>query len=128
MSCTFALYIFRGQGIKSLSLVAKTCREKGFLIPVLKKIVDEDNIDTGYEGATVMEPIIGFHKKPIPVLDFNSLYPSSIISMNVSFETFLCSSQEYDNLGGYIYNDIYYKDSKNEQIHCRFAKKMENLE
>ena len=112
---------FRGQGIKSLSLVSKTCREKGFLIPVLKKLV-EDESNMGYEGATVMDPIIGFHKNPIPVLDFNSLYPSSIIAMNISFETFL-SSNEYDNIQGYTYNDIYYNDNNDKKIHCRFAKK-----
>jgi len=111
---------FRGQGIKSLSLVAKYCREKGFLIPTLKKIVDEEN--TGYEGATVMDPKIGFHQIPICVLDFNSLYPSSIIMENVSHEMIVLSA-EYDNLPTYTYNDVYYTDSNQEQVHCRYAKK-----
>jgi len=111
---------FRGQGIKALSLVAKYCRQKGFLMPVLKKIEDEDN--TGYEGATVMEPDINFHKKPIPVLDFNSLYPSSIISKNVSHEMFV-QSPEYDNMPNYTYYDVSYTDNNNNQIKCRYAKK-----
>ena len=112
---------FRGQGIKSLSLVAKYCREKGFLIPLLKK-PDTDIENTGYEGATVMDPIIGFHRKPIAVLDYNSLYPSSIIMNNVSHEMFV-SSPEYDNLPSYTYYDVYYTNADKEQVKCRYAKK-----
>jgi DNA polymerase elongation subunit (family B) len=112
---------FRGQGIKSLSLVAKYCREKGFLIPVLKKL-ESDEENTGYEGATVMDPIIGFHKKAVTVLDYSSLYPSSIIMNNLSHEMFVRDA-EYDNLPNYTYNDVYYTDSNGEQVHCRFAKK-----
>jgi DNA polymerase elongation subunit (family B) len=80
-------YIFlRGQGIKCLSLVSKECRKKQYLIPTMRK--KEDDIENeGFEGAIVFEPEIGFHKTPITVLDFNSLYPSSIIARNVSHET-----------------------------------------
>jgi len=35
---------FRGQGIKSLSLVAKTCRKEGYLIPVMKKDSSDENL------------------------------------------------------------------------------------
>jgi DNA polymerase elongation subunit (family B) len=115
---------FRGQGIKSLSLVAKFCRSEGYLIPVMKKQSDEELENCGYDGATVFEPEIGFHRKPIPVLDYNSLYPSSIISKNVSHET-LVTSPEYDNLPGYIYYDVNYNNHDGTQTHCRYAKKVD---
>jgi DNA polymerase elongation subunit (family B) len=115
---------FRGQGIKSLSLVAKFCRAEGYIIPTIKKDPELDITNIGYEGATVFEPEIGFHRKPIPVLDYNSLYPSSIISKNVSHET-LITSHEYDNLPGYIYYDVYYNNHNGSQSHCRYAKKID---
>jgi len=97
-------YIFlRGQGIKSLSLVSKECRKKQYLIPTMKK--KEDDIeDEGFEGAIVFEPEIGFHKTPITVLDFNSLYPSSIIARNVSHETLrhpLLNTEEINKIINY---------------------------
>ncbi len=113
--------ILRGQGVKCLSLVAKFCRREGYLIPVMK-VQEESTENVGYEGATVFEPETGFHRKPIPVLDFNSLYPSSIISKNVSHET-LVVSPEYDNLPNYTYYDVNYNSHDGSVIHCRYAKK-----
>ena len=127
--CSVPLYyiFFRGQGIKCLSLVAKQCRLKDIVIPVLKK--KDDDEDASFEGAVVFEPKKGFYKKPIPVLDYNSLYPSSIISKNVSHEM-LVIDPKYDNLPDYIYYDVEYNSQKNvddntlnnEIIKCRFAK------
>ncbi|MFM7982475.1 MAG: DNA polymerase domain-containing protein [Candidatus Fonsibacter sp.] len=57
----------------------------------------------------VFEPVIGFHQSPILVMDYNSLYPSSIISRNVSHET-LVTSPEYDNLPNYRYYDVTYRN------------------
>jgi DNA polymerase elongation subunit (family B) len=113
---------FRGQGIKSLSLIAKFCLKNNYLIPVMEysdKL--KDNQDNSFEGATVFEPVIGFHKKPIVVLDYNSLYPSSIISKNISHET-LVTDSKYDDLPDYIYYDVYY-DNNDTKICCRYAKK-----
>lgn len=109
---------FRGQGIKSLSLVAKFCRKNNYLIPVMKK---PDEPDDGYEGATVFEPKIGFHRKPVPVMDYNSLYPSEIIATNISHETYV-STPEYDNLPNYTYYNRTYVKHDGSQVHCRFAK------
>jgi DNA polymerase elongation subunit (family B) len=111
---------FRGQGIKSLSLVAKYCRNEGYLIPIPAKIT-EDSEDVGYEGATVLDPDIKFHQTPIPVMDYNSLYPSSMISSNISHET-LVTLPEYDNLPSYVYNNVTYNNSDGSQTTCRFAK------
>jgi DNA polymerase elongation subunit (family B) len=77
----FSYLFLRGQGIKIFSLVAKFCREENFLI----KDLSIDDIDkNSYEGAIVFVPEPGIYFEPIVVMDYNSLYPSSIISKNVS--------------------------------------------
>lgn len=112
-------YIFlRGQGIKITSLVAKFCREKNYLMPVL-----ENKKDQGYEGAIVFPPDIGFYEDPIAVLDYASLYPSSMIHRNLSHEMFVDIGGEYDNLSDYIYRNITFTNSDKTETTCRFAKK-----
>jgi DNA polymerase delta subunit 1 len=46
---------------------------------------DEDPLKRrpDYQGATVIEPMSGFYKSPVSVLDFESLYPSIIIYFNL---------------------------------------------
>jgi DNA polymerase elongation subunit (family B) len=121
-SVPMSFLIFRGQGIKLTSYVAKKCKEKGVLMPV----IDKGSKDDGYEGAIVLEPKCGLYlDSPVPVGDFASLYPSSMLSEN------LCPSSKvwtkiydmannliaetgqkdsgqyvYDNLPGYEYVDI----------------------
>jgi DNA polymerase elongation subunit (family B) len=144
----------RGQGVKIFSLVAKKCREKNHIIPVLKKKfkpdenTEKDNIekqieniekyfnkkynndeededdedDTGYEGATVFEPKTGVHLEPIPVLDYSSLYPNSMRLRNLSHEM-LVNDDKYNNMKGYIYHKITYKNSDNTFTECTFAEK-----
>ena len=95
-------YLFmRGQGIKIFSLVAKECRAKQYLIPVLKSTYTskekiEGAADTappdedGYEGAIVLPPQEGMYlEDPITVLDYSSLYPSSMISRNLSHDSYV---------------------------------------
>lgn len=104
-------YIFmRGQGIKIFSLVAKECREADFIIPTLNSYSDdkENENDEGYEGATVLTPVVGIYiDNPIAVLDYASLYPSSMISENLSHDTIILN-EKYDNLPGYEYLNIEY--------------------
>jgi DNA polymerase elongation subunit (family B) len=78
-------YLFlRGQGIKIYSLVVKQCRDEGFLIKELTK----DDIDTnGYEGAIVFVPEPGIYFEPVAVMDYASLYPSSMIAENISHDS-----------------------------------------
>ena len=83
---------------------------------------DDEGDNLGYEGATVFEPITGVHYNPIYVLDFSSLYPSVMILRNLSHEMFVNDSK-FDNLKGYIYHDIEYKNSDNTLTKCRFAEK-----
>ena len=79
-SVPMSFLIFRGQGIKLTSYVAKKCRENGVLMPVINK----GSKDDGYEGAIVLEPKCGLYlDTPIAVGDFASLYPSSMLSENL---------------------------------------------
>jgi DNA polymerase elongation subunit (family B) len=103
-------YIFmRGQGIKIFSLVAKECRNDDLLIPTISKAYDATNEDEdGYEGAIVLEPKEGIYiDDPVSVLDYASLYPSSMISENLSHDKIVLDPK-YDNLPGVTYNSITY--------------------
>ena len=114
-------YIFlRGQGVKIESLMFKYCYERGQCIMVLPSAkVDGET----YEGAIVLDPTPGFYTAPVGVADFASLYPSTIISENISHDTLVWvkdyndkgellahvwGSDEYDNLEGQRYTDIEY--------------------
>ena len=131
-------YLFlRGQGVKIFSLVSKKCREKNFLIPVLRRKKKDANGDEDetYEGATVITPKPDVYLSPIGVLDYSSLYPNSMRERNLSQECYV-NDKKYDNLPGYIYHDVYIvmKDKKGKIIrnidgtaqkeHHRFAQEI----
>lgn len=44
-----------------------------------------------YTGAIVMEPMIGYHRRPTATLDYKSLYPSEIIENNLCTSTWIHS-------------------------------------
>ena len=68
--------VFRGQGIKLFSLIAKTCRKNNMLMPVLKR--DWRN-KSGYEGAICLDPKADLYiDEPIAVVDYAGLYLSLI--------------------------------------------------
>lgn len=135
-SVPLAFIFMRGQGIKIFSLVSKQCKEDNFVIPTLNKgrvgEFDEDAAEDeeGYEGAIVLEPKTGIYTEdPVSVLDYASLYPSSMISENLSHDQVVEQGGKYDNLKGVEYlnvcYDIYEKtnDKKikiGEKV-CRFA-------
>jgi len=82
----------RGQGIKLQSYVSKKCGEKNTLMPVIEKQLDDD----GYEGAHVFTPKTGLYlEDPVACVDYSSLYPSSMISENLSHDSKVWS-KEYD--------------------------------
>ena len=122
-------YIFmRGQGIKIFSLVAKQCKEDGFIIPLIKYDESQED-DNGYEGAIVLDPKPGIYvDAPISVMDYASLYPSSMISENISHDSIVLD-KKYDNLEGIDYVDITYdlftgvgdKKTKTGEKTCRYA-------
>ena len=84
--------------------------------------IDKNADDDGYEGATVFPPKKGKYDKPITVLDYASLYPSSMIQKNLCISCLVLDSQ-YDNLPDYDYTDVtyYHTDGKGSTT-CRFAK------
>ena len=82
----------------------------------------EDEEKVGYEGATVFPPVKGVHYEPIPVLDYASLYPRSMICINISHECIVLDSK-YDNLPGFDYKTVTYKNNDGTTTTCRFAKK-----
>ena len=83
-SVPISFLVFRGQGIKLTSFVAKKCREKNTLMPDIEKSNDND----GYEGAIVLPPKCGIYTdNPIACVDYSSLYPSSMISQNLSHDS-----------------------------------------
>ena len=66
------------------------------------------------------EPIPGVYWQPISVLDYASLYPRSIISRNMSWETQVLDPK-YNSLEDYKYYSVSYKDSLGKTIECIFA-------
>ena len=89
------LLFTRGQGIKVYSKITQKCLERNTAFPTLVKLEHKKNgKDIGYEGAIVLDPIPGFYDKPIVVLDYGSLYPSSMIEYDISYETY---NQPNDN-------------------------------
>ena len=84
--------IMRGQGIKLTSYVAKKCREKNTLMPVIEKLDSDD----GYEGAIVLDPKCDLSlDNPVACVDYASLYPSSMMSENLSHDSKVWT-KEYD--------------------------------
>lgn len=99
--------VMRGQGIKLTSYIAKKCREKGTLMPVL----DKADSDEGYEGAIVLPPKCNLYlDEPVACVDYSSLYPSSMISENISHDSKVLT-REYDLQGGLI-NETGEKDKR----------------
>jgi DNA polymerase elongation subunit (family B) len=94
-------YIFtRGQGIKIESLIFKECAENNRIVKVLPN--PKQKSDESYEGAIVLDPIPGFYfDSPIGVADFASLYPSTIESENISYDT-LIWAKDYDTSGNFV--------------------------
>ncbi len=62
--------------------------------------------DSSYEGATVFEPNTGIHKQPVVVLDYKSLYPSSMIMNNMSPECCIADDIDMSQYPDYEVNQI----------------------
>ena len=110
-------YIFtRGQGIKIESLIFRECnqREQAVVVleapsrnnfgPAVAGAEEEEKQEESYEGAIVFDPIPDFYADaPVGVCDFASLYPSSIISENISYDTLVWVKDFLPN-GTFRYN------------------------
>ena len=116
--CTVPLsYLFlRGQGIKIFSLVAKQCKKENFVLPVLKKVEDND----GYEGAIVLVAKKGIYlDTPIAVTDYSSLYPSSMISENLSHDSLVWVKTVLNNKTLFSWEkeqDVIYTDGMENKV------------
>lgn len=112
------LLFTRGQGIKVYSKITQKCLERNTAFPTLVKLAHKDGKAIGYEGAIVLDPIPGFYDDPITVLDYGSLYPSSIIEKNISYETYMTDDM-YNNISDCRYNpvefDIYEGDKQSKK-------------
>ncbi len=97
-SVPISFLVFRGQGIKLQSYVAKKCREKETLMPDL----DKTGSNEGYEGAIVLPPKCSMYMdNPVACVDYESLYPSGMISENFSHDSKVWT-KEYDLSGNLI--------------------------
>jgi DNA polymerase elongation subunit (family B) len=124
-SVPISFLMLRGQGVKLTSYVAKKCREKDTLMP----LISIGNASDLYEGAIVLEPKTGLYlDNPVACVDYSSLYPSSIISENISHDSKVWTKTynlnhtllyqtgivdksgkfKYDNISSYKYVDIKY--------------------
>lgn len=111
-SVPISYLVFRGQGIKLTSFVAKKCREKNTLMPDLEKSFDND----GYEGAIVLPPKCSLYMdKPVACVDYSSLYPSNMISQNYSHDSKVWT-KEY-NLDGRLVKETGEKNNKGEYVY-----------
>lgn len=136
--------VMRGQGIKLTSYIAKKCREKNTLMPVL----DKANSDEGYEGAIVLPPKRDLYlDDPVACVDYSSLYPSSMISENISPDSKVWTKEYnlegdllkvvgdqddngcfiYDNMVGYKYVDVSYDTYKWSRKNGNIKSAMEKI-
>ena len=105
----------RGQGIKLQSYLSKKCGEKNTLMPTIENRDD----DGGYEGAHVIDPTTGLYlHDPVACVDYSSLYPSSMISENLSHDSKVWTKEydlsgniletqgEQDSDGNFIYDNL----------------------
>jgi DNA polymerase elongation subunit (family B) len=135
-------YIFlRGQGIKIYSAVVYNASKRNQIIMTQ----ESEEGDTSYEGAIVLPPKIGMYlEQPVPVLDFNSLYPSNMIAYNLSADT-LVYVKKYDEFGklvkspendgkvykeqGYVIDEIKYDVTEGDKKYkyvCGFIQPKQN--
>jgi DNA polymerase elongation subunit (family B) len=78
----FALYT-QGQQLKVFSNAYRKCTNENIVVENEGYVAKPDD---HYVGATVFPPKAGLYNKVVP-FDFASLYPSSIIAYNISWDT-----------------------------------------
>ena len=156
-SVPISFLVLRGQSIKLTSFIAKKCREKRTLMPVIERSFGNES----YEGAICLPPKCNLYlDNPVACLDYSSLYPSSMISENLSHDSKVWTKEFdlvgqlvretgvkdpsgnyiYDNLPGYEYVDVTYDTYKwvpnqrgraiktlNGKKICRFAQPKDGI-
>ena len=128
-SVPISFLVLRGQSIKLTSFIAKKCREKRTLMPVIERSFENES----YEGAIFLPTKCNLYlDNPVACLDYSSLYPSSMISENLSQDSKVWTKEFdlagqlvretgikdasgnyiYDNMPGYEYVDVTYDTYK----------------
>jgi len=128
-SVPISFLVLRGQSIKLTSFIAKKCREKRTLMPVIERSFGNES----YEGAICLPPKCNLYlDNPVACLDYSSLYPSSMISENLSHDSKVWTKEFdlagqlvretgikdpsgnyiFDNMSGYEYVDVTYDTYK----------------
>lgn len=90
--------IFDGQQIRIFTCILEEAGARGMVLPNLKKKNASDAEDdvggVRYQGATVLEPRVGYYDTPVAVFDFASLYPSIIMANNLCYSTLLMNGND----------------------------------
>ena len=88
----------KNEEVSIVQFSAEWCAPCKALIPVMEKSESND----GYEGAIVLEPKCDLYlDNPVACVDYASLYPSSMMSENLSHDSKVWT-KEYDLLGKLI--------------------------
>ena len=101
----------RGQQVRVFNQLLVKCTANGQVLdqPYVPKKWGEDDDDEddeeAYQGATVLEMEKGYYHKPIATLDFNSLYPSIMMSNNLCYSTQV-TDPKLMNLPGVQYHTV----------------------
>ena len=155
--CVPFQYIFtRGQGIKTFSLVNRECNARDYRIPYrradgmdVRKMspsdqdviytrgfsgVEEDDATEKetYQGAFVLNPKPGVYlEDAVAVLDYSSLYPSSIISHNLCASTIVLEPEYQGEEGalklkelGLAFEDVTYDNYRYIRVGQSFEKRI----
>lgn len=84
--------LFRGQQIKVYTQLVLTALANNYVVEDRR---ESEGAEAGgrYEGATVVDPTPGYYREPVFCLDFASLYPSLMRTMNLSPDTLVRDPQ-----------------------------------
>ena len=79
-------------------------------------VIEKGSPDEAYEGAIVLPPKCDLYlEEPVACVDYSSLYPSSMISENISHDSKVWT-KEYD-LDGNLVEETGIKDEKKNYIY-----------
>lgn len=107
---TVKMLIERGQEVKAISQINMTAKGKNFLMPHFDY---KDDIP-GFEGATVLSPVVGLYDV-ITTVDFEGLYPSIIRAHNLCY-TSIVLDKKYLDLPGIEYVKVKFSEDEDEAV------------